>query len=312
MKHIQTTFSLLMISQLSFGQATALQNAKTTSSYYQSPAEDSISIRTTRITGNLYMLDCVNGFGGGNVTALVGEEGILLADNMYASMSEKIKAALKTISDKPVRIVLNSHFHGDHIEGNKNFRSTAIIIAQENLQQRLKKGNRPNAPTGELMPAVIIHDSLTIQFNNEEIKMIHFPNSHTDGDLAIYFTKSKVAHLGDLFFFGMFPAIYTEGGGNIIQLIRSLETILRSLPADAKIVPGHGELATMKDLADYITMLKETTEIVTSQAKQGKTLEQMQKENVLSKYTALGDGGAQTTQQYLAMLYKLLVTQKQP
>jgi len=136
--------------------------------------------------------------------------------------------------------------------------------------------------------------------------MIHLPNGHTDADLVVYFTESKVAHLGDMFFFGMFPGIYVQSGGNIKQLVINLEKAIKEISSDSKIIPGHGSLATVKDLTDYISMLKETISIVEAGIKAGKTLELMTKEKVLQKYDTLGSGGAQTTDQYLAMVYKLL------
>jgi cyclase len=269
---------------------------------------DSINTRIAKIDGNLYFIDCVNGFGGGNITASIGEDGILLADDMYAVMTAKLRASLATISTRPVRMVLNSHFHGDHIQGNLNFQKTSVIIAHENVSKRLARSESAGAK--DLLPAVTFSDSLTLHFNGEDIKMIHFPNSHTDGDAAIYFTRSKVLHLGDMFFFGMFPAVYTEGGGNIKQLVISLDKILQQFPSDAHVVPGHGDLATMKDLAEYTAMLKETIGIVETNLRNGKTLDQMKTAKVLAKYDALGAGGAQTTDQYLAMLYKLLTEKK--
>jgi cyclase len=269
---------------------------------------DSINTRIAKIDGNLYFIDCVNGFGGGNITASIGEDGILLADDMYAVMTAKLRASLATISTKPVRMVLNSHFHGDHIQGNLNFQKTSVIIAHENVSKRLARSESAGAK--DLLPAVTFSDSLALHFNGEDIKMIHFPNSHTDGDAAIYFTRSKVLHLGDMFFFGMFPAVYTEGGGNIKQLVISLDKILQQFPSDAHVVPGHGDLATMKDLAEYTAMLKETISIVETNLRNGKTLDQMKTAKVLAKYDALGAGGAQTTDQYLAMLYKLLTEKK--
>jgi cyclase len=269
---------------------------------------DSINTRIAKIDGNLYFIDCVNGFGGGNITASIGEDGILLADDMYAVMTAKLRASLATISTRPVRMVLNSHFHGDHIQGNLNFQKTSVIIAHENVSKRLARSESAGAK--DLLPAVTFSDSLTVHFNGEDIKMIHFPNSHTDGDAAIYFTRSKVLHLGDMFFFGMFPAVYTEGGGNIKQLVISLDKILQQFPSDAHVVPGHGDLATMKDLAEYTAMLKETIGIVETNLRNGKTLDQMKTAKVLAKYDALGAGGAQTTDQYLAMLYKLLTEKK--
>ena len=276
------------------------------STFAQTNADDQITIRTTKLSDHLYFLDCENGFGGGNVAVSVGDDGILLTDDMYAKMGDRLKAALTKLSDKPVRIVLNTHFHSDHIQGNKNFFHSAVIIAQENVGKQLLKKNKPEMPATDMMPAVNFKDSITVNFNSEDIRMIHFANSHTDGDAAVYFTQSKVLHLGDMFFFGMFPAVYTEGGGNIKQLVVSMDKILTMFPPDTKVIPGHGNIATMKDLADYTAMLKETISITEENMKKGKTLEQMKAEKVLKKYDALGDGGAQTTDQYLTMLYNLL------
>lgn len=271
---------------------------------------DLITVRAAKASGSVYFLDCTGGFGGGNVAASVGDDGVLLVDDMYAVIAPKLIAVLKTLSDKPVKIVLNTHFHGDHIQGNKVFRESAVIIGQENVAKRLIAANKDATPTLQYVPAVTFSDRITLNFNGEEIQMIHFPNSHTDSDSIVYFTKSKVLHLGDMFFFGMFPAVYTQGGGDIRQLVRSLEKIVTDFPADTKVIPGHGDLATMQDLKNYLAMLKETIGIVEAAIKQGKTLEQMQKEKVLLKYDALGSGGAQTTDQYLAMLYKLLTPEK--
>jgi cyclase len=157
---------------------------------------------------------------------------------------------------------------------------------------------------------VTFSDRISLKFNGEEIQMIHFPNSHTDTDSIVYFTKSKVLHLGDMFFNGMFPAVYSQGGGDIRQLVRSIETIVAEFPPDTKVIPGHGDLATMQELKNYLSMLRETIAIVETNTKAGKTLEQMQKEKILAKYDALGSGGAQTTDQYLAMLYGLLTNPK--
>ena len=245
------------------------------------------------------------------MAASIGDDGILLVDDMYAAMGPKILAALKTISDKPVKIVLNTHFHGDHIQGNKNFQKSSVIIAQENVRNRLIANNKESAPTLELLPTVTFIDRISLFFNGEEVQMIHFPNGHTDGDSIVYFTKSKVLHLGDMFFFEMFPAVYSEGGGNIRQLARSLDKILVDIPVDGIVIPGHGRLATMQDLKNYVATLKDSIAIVDAKIKEGKTLEQMQSEKVLGKYDALASGGAQTTDQYLAMLYKLLSSDKQ-
>jgi len=275
-------------------------------SYGQNEQYDKITIRTIPAGGSVYFMDCVDGFGGGNVAASVGKDGILMVDNMFAVMAPKLKASLKQIADAPVKIVVNTHFHGDHIQGNAVFRESSTIVAHENTAKNLIRTNTKENPTDRMMPMIKVKDRTNLFFNDEEIQLIHCPNSHTDGDLAVYFTKSKVLHLGDMFFFQMFPGIYKNGGGDLKGLIVSLDKILAEIPADAKVVPGHGDLATMKDLADYVTMLKETTSIVEQGIKKGKTVEQLTSDKVLAKYDALGNGGAQTTDQYLGMLYKLL------
>lgn len=276
--------------------------------YGQDNDQNKISIQSSPAGGNVHFIYCVDGFGGGNVAASIGEDGILLVDNMYAFMAPKLEAHLKTISTKPIRIVLNTHFHRDHIDANTVFKKSTVIIAHENVSKQLFKNNQDKARFEEINPMVTFTDRLTVNFNGEEIQLIHCPNSHTDGDAAIYFTKSKVLHLGDMFFFGMFPAVYAQGGGDVKQLIVSLEKLMKEIPADAKVVPGHGELATMKDLGDYTDMLKKTVAIVEAGIKQGKSLEKMTSDKVLAAYDALGNGGAQTTEQYLGMLYKLLAT----
>lgn len=269
---------------------------------------DKISIQSSPAGGNVHLLYCVEGFGGGNVAASIGEDGILLVDNVYSWMSPKLEAALKSLSAKPVRIILNTHFHRDHIESNTVWKKSSVIIAHKNVSRQLLKKSKEPTFNAEIVPAISFTDSLLINFNGEEIHIVHFPNCHTDGDAMIYFTRSKVVHLGDMFFFGMFPAVYTEGGGDILQLIRTLEKITTQLPADVKVIPGHGQLASLRDLS--VEMLKKTTDIVASGIRQGKSLQQMKEEKVLAAYEALGTGGAQTTDQYLAMLHKLLLPAK--
>jgi len=269
--------------------------------YGQNDDFDKITIRTLPAGGNVYFMDCVDGFGGGNVAASVGKDGILIVDDMYAVMAPKLKESLKQLADAPVKIVVNTHFHGDHIQGNAVFRETSAIVAHENTAKNLIENNAV-----KMMPMIRIKDRTIITFNDEDIQLIPCPNSHTSGDLAVYFPRSKVLHLGDMFFFEMFPAVYTKGGGNIKGLIESLDKLLAEIPSDVKVVPGHGNLATMKDLADYVAMLKETVSIVENGIKQKKTLEQLTSDKVLAKYDKLGEGGAQTTDQYLTMLYNLL------
>jgi cyclase len=262
------------------------------------------TIRVTRAGGVVYMLDGQGAFTGGNIAASVGDDGVLLVDNMFARFMPIVFEKLKALSDKPVRFAINTHYHGDHNSGNAALSPTATIIGHTKLYQRLS-AKTPALPAGSL-PSITFSDSSVMHFNNEEIRLIHLPNGHTDNDVLVYFVGSKVVHMGDMFFFGMFPGVYKEGGGDIRHLVVNLETVVKLIPADAKVIPGHGDLATVDDLKNFITMLKETIAIVDAGIKNGKTGDQLVKEKVLSKYDALGSGGAQTTDQYTQMLYKLL------
>ena len=220
---------------------------------------------------------------------------------MFAAMVPKLKAALQTKSALPIRIVLNTHFHGDHIQGDTVLVPSATLIGHENILKRVSQGR--SAPP---FPMVTFSDSLHIRFNGEDITIRHFANGHTDSDSIVFFETSNVLHLGDMFFFGMFPAVYREGGGDIKELIRSLDRIASEFPADVRIIPGHGELATMADLKHYIAMLKETVGAVERGIVRHESAATMQQDPEIAKYAKLGDGGAQTLPQYVEMLYKLL------
>lgn len=268
-------------------------------------AIDRITVRSAMAGGAVYMLDCENGFGGGNVAASIGPDGILLVDDMFEVITPKLLEALKKISPGTVRLVVNSHFHGDHIQGNSVLSLSTVIIAHENLVKQFLN-TRPEWVSEKSFPQLIIKDSLIIRFNGEEIRIFHLPNGHTDNDLFVHFTKSGVVHMGDTYFNGMFPAVYRQGGGDILQMVANLEKIYARMPDNVKFIPGHGALATRAEFRQYINMLKETIELVHKAIGSGMTLEQAQQKKILQKYDALGSGGAQTTDEYLAMLYTLL------
>jgi glyoxylase-like metal-dependent hydrolase (beta-lactamase superfamily II) len=267
----------------------------------QSNSLDSVSVRIQKASGSVYMADCVNGFGGGNVAASIGPDGILLVDDMYSGMVPKLQQALRTVRPLPIRIVVNTHFHGDHIQGNNILGVTATIIGHENVLKRVNAG-----PTPAMYPMVTFRDELTVWFNGENVRILHLPNSHTDSDAIVFFETSKVLHMGDLFFVGMLPAVYREGGGDIKQLIASLHRVLTTFPADTKLIPGHGELATMNDLGTYVTMLEETVAAAENGIRRKKTALEIENDPAIRKYARLGDGGAQTLEQYVGMLLKLL------
>ena len=191
-----------------------------------------MEIKVTKVAGNVYMLEG----SGGNIGVSVGADGIVMVADEFAPLAPKIKAALKGITDRPLKFVLNTHFHGDHTGGNAPFGKDAPIIAHENVRKRLETGAAANAP--EALPVITFNDRASVHLNGEEIRAIHLPNGHTDGDSVIFFTKSNVAHMGDDFVTYGFPFVDVSAGGTVSGMIDGLEKVLTQLPSDVKIFPG--------------------------------------------------------------------------
>jgi cyclase len=269
-----------------------------------------IQSRITKIAGNVYMIDGTGGFAGGNIGVSVGDDGILIVDDQYAPLADKIQAALKGVTDKPVRFVLNTHFHGDHTSGNQYWGQHATIIAHDNVRTRLATGNpdpnpdkhRDPAPKVAL-PVITFNNTATVHINGEDIRAVHFPHGHTDGDAVVWFTQSNVVHMGDDFFNGVFPFIDIDSGGSVQGLMKNIEEIIPQLKADTKIIPGHGPLANVDDLKKFLAFLKDSNAIVAAGVKQGKTLDQLKKEHVLSKYDSWA-WDAITANDYVEVLYQ--------
>lgn len=267
----------------------------------ENPADD--ELRTSKAGGSVWQIEAIGGFGGGNVAVSVGSDGILLVDTMTKGIAPKLHDALTQLSSAPVRLVVNTHFHGDHAGGNLALDASTTVVAHEAVRKRLQAMHMPDVG----LPKVTYRDELTVHFNGEDIRLLHCPDAHTDGDTIVVFTQSKVVHLGDLYFNGMFPAVYREGGGDWRGLIACLQRALPELPEDMTVIAGHGALSNMRELHAYLGMLEETTRIVEEHLRRGETAQQMIDAKVLAKYDALGSGGAQTTDQFIAMLGKLLV-----
>ena len=252
-----------------------------TSALAQQRDFSTVQITAQKVAGSVYMLVGA----GGNIGASVGDDGIVIIDDQYAPLAPKILDALKAISDKPIRFILNTHFHGDHTGGNEILGRTAPILAHTNVRKRLAagRGSTPPAPKGAL-PVVTFDESLVVHVNGEDVRAVHYPNGHTDGDAVIFFTQSNVVHMGDDFFNGRFPFIDTASGGSVRGLIANIDKILKKLPEDVKIIPGHGDLADKAALQRYSAMLKETSAIVSAGIKAGKSLDKMKTDKVLAKW----------------------------
>ena len=271
-----------------------------------------IEVKATKVAGNVYMLQGQ----GGNIGVSVGDDGLLIVDDQYAPLADKIRAALKGIADKKLRFILNTHWHGDHTGGNVVFGPEATVIAHDNVRKRLSteqksevfKSTTPPAPK-EALPIITFNQSLTVHFNGEEIRAIHFPQGHTDGDSVIFFTSSNVVHLGDDFFAGRFPFVDLESGGTVEGLIRNIGEIIEKIPAGAKLIPGHGPISTVDDLKSYHRMLQQTTEIVRGKIAAGKTVDQIKTEGLPAEWAPWGTGFIKTDR-WVETIYKSLTAKK--
>lgn len=271
-----------------------------------------VQMKATKVAGNVYMLEGA----GGNIGVSVGDDGLLIVDDQFAPLADKIRAALKGLADKKLRFILNTHWHGDHTGGNVVFGPEATIIAQDNVRKRLATEQKsqvfntttPPSPK-EALPVITFDQSLSVHFNGEEIRAIHFPHGHTDGDSVIFFSTSNVVHLGDDFFAGRFPFVDLESGGSVEGLVKNIGEILAKIPADAKLIPGHGPLSTVDDLKSYHRMLQQTTEIVRRKIAAGKTLDQVKSEGLPEEWKPWGEGFIKTDR-WVETIYKSLTAKK--
>ena len=242
-----------------------------------------VEIKTTTVAGNIHMLEGQ----GGNIAVSTGPDGVLMVDDQFAPLAEKISAAIEKLDQGPIKFLLNTHWHGDHTGGNAHFGKKASIVAHTNVRKRLAD---KSDTAKEALPVVTFEDSASVHINGEEVRLIYLGPGHTDGDSIIHFTKSGVFHMGDQFFNGRFPFVDLGSGGDVAGLLKNIEAALKLIPADAKIIPGHGALATKADLEKYRDMLIETTGLVKKAIAEGKTLADVKAAGVPEKYKEWGSG----------------------
>jgi len=239
-----------------------------------------VEVKTTPLGHGLAMLAGA----GGNIVASAGEDGVFIVDDEFAELHPKIREALSKMSNRPVRFVINTHWHGDHTGANGNFAADgAVVIAQDNVYERMsteqfiKHLNRtvPASPKAAL-PVVTFDDQATLHLNGEAVHLVHVKNAHTDGDVLVHFPGADVLHMGDCFFNGMYPIIDTGTGGTIDGYVAAVEKGLELSGPATKVVPGHGLLGDRAQLAAFGEMLKRARAAVAAEKSAGKTLVQAQ------------------------------------
>lgn len=263
-----------------------------------------VTVKVTKVHGNVYMLQGK----GGNIGAIVGPEGILIVDDDYREVSEKLRDALKELGSANPRYIFNTHWHGDHTQGNEFFGKESIIVAHANVRKRMMDppvifGRKIDPYASIALPVVTYTESMSIHFAGDEVRAVHYPNGHTDGDTIVFFTKANVIHLGDDFFVNRFPFVDLDSGGNVQGLITNIASLLVKIHADAKLIPGHGPLASHSDLKNYHSLLTDTVKIVSDGMKAGKSLEDLKKAGLPDRFKEAGSGFIKTDA-WIETIYK--------
>ena len=246
---------------------------------------DEVVVEAHPVVGNIYMLTG----SGGNIGVSVGDDGILIIDDQYAPLADKIKSALRGLHTGPLKFVLNTHFHGDHVGGNPIFGLEATIVAHTNVRGRIsttqQRGDRTiPAMVEDGWPVITFDEEVSVHFNGEEIRLVHIPEGHTDTDSYIHFMGSNVVHMGDTFFNGRFPFVDLGSGGTVAGLVRNIEHVLTVIGPDTRVIPGHGSLGERAALQAYYDMLVETTDAVREMMAQGKTLDEIKAAGLPEKW----------------------------
>lgn len=275
---------------------------------------DNVAIEAQKLADNIYMLTGQ----GGNIGLIVGPDGAFIIDDQYAPLTEKIQKAIAEITDQPVRYVINTHWHSDHSGGNENFaHAGAVIVAHENVRKRMSteqliaafSATVPASPEAA-WPDITFSKDLTIHLNGEDILLMHFHHAHTDGDAIIYFANSNVVHTGDTFFNGMYPFIDISSGGSIDGMIKNANQVLFLIDEETKIIPGHGPLATKKDLIAYRDMLQTLRDGVKSALAKGMSLEEIQNAGITDPIDEKWGQGFLKSDRILNIVYSDLSREK--
>lgn len=265
-----------------------------------------VEVKAIPVAGRIHMLTGA----GGNIGVSTGSDGILIVDDQYAPLADRIRAALKGLDGGSLKFVLNTHWHGDHTGGNAVFGAEAPIIAHTNVLKRLSTDQSvfgktvPASPT-KAWPVITFDQSIAVHFNGEEIRVVHFPHGHTDGDSVIFFTGSNVVHMGDDFFNGSFPFVDLGSGGSVQGMADAVATVIPMLAPGAKVIPGHGQLSDAAGLKTFSRMLTVSLDSVRAGIAAHKSLAEIQKAGLPAEWKPWGSQFV-NTDFWLETVYKSL------
>lgn len=252
-------------------------------------AQDDVQIRIEPVAGNVYVL-----YGrGGNIGVHTGPDGVFLIDDQFAPLTDKILTAIKTVSEEPVRYVINTHFHGDHSGGNENLgKQGTLIMSHDKVRPRLLDKAyikafdfQMDATKQKGLPVVTFNDKLSLHLNGEEARAHHVPHAHTDGDSIVYFKGSNVIHMGDTYWSMGFPFFDVPHGGSIDGMIGAADTALSLGDENTKVIPGHGPVTGKDGLRDFRALLIEAKKRIGDRKSSGASLAELQESDVLDGIT---------------------------
>lgn len=256
---------------------------------------DSVKIAVQKLSDQLYFLTGA----GGNIGVLVGPDGTVMVDDQFAPLANRINGAIKTIDPGDIRFVINTHIHGDHSGGNENFtRMGSTVIAQENVRKRMsttavnsktKEVTQPRDPAA--WPVVTFPNTMSVHLNGEDVDLIYLGPAHTDGDVAVWFKKANVFHLGDMFVTYGYPYIDYEGGGSISGFVSNLDKVLALMDDKTRVIPGHGPLCNKADVQKFRDTLADIRDQTMAAIKKGKQPTEIGELPIASKYDAGWGGG---------------------
>lgn len=250
-----------------------------------------LEVNTTKLADSMYV---IHG-SGGNVILSIGNEGVILVDDQYAPVTKKMESVITNITNKPIKFIINTHWHPDHVGGNERFgEAGAIIVSHENVRKRLSNdqffemiNQTIPALSKKGLPIVTFSDNMTFYQNNDEIRINYLENGHTDGDSAVYFTQNNVIHVGDDFSDRSYPFMDLSSGGSVDGLISSLQSILSMTNKDTQVIAGHSGISNQTKVKDYLNMLIDVTGVISNMIKEGKSLDEIIQSKPTSKYDTI-------------------------
>ncbi len=275
-------------------------------------AQDDVTIQTVPVAEHVHMLVGR----GGNIAVVSGPGGVLLVDDQYAPLSDKIRAATAAIDPRPIRMILNTHWHGDHTGGNENFGSAgAVIVAHDNVRERMSAEqfmrlfDRKVPPAPEIArPVITFRESVAFHVGGMRVRVQHAPNAHTDGDAIVWFDDAdgnvRAVHMGDIYFNGRYPFIDVDADGTFEGVIAAVDSVLDGIKADTPVIPGHGKLSNAAELRAYRDMLATVRDRVGARIAAGKSEAEIVAEEPLADLEADWGGASITAETIVRLAFR--------